>query len=66
MIQRAWANREPCCICGGEFMSMSDITAEHLQPLRNGRNNDLANLAPAHRGCNTGWNRGQRTGRGSS
>ena len=50
----------PCCICGRPFTEGQKITAEHIKPLRDGGTSELANLAPAHSECNTGWNRGKR------
>jgi 5-methylcytosine-specific restriction endonuclease McrA len=49
----------PCYICEKPFRAGQKITVEHIVPLRNGGTSKLANLAPAHSGCNTGWNRGK-------
>lgn len=38
-----------CHLCGGEGAT----TADHLLPRAAGGLNELANLAPAHRACNT-------------
>lgn len=54
IIDFAWDNRQPCCICGFGFNRKSDITAEHIQALRYSGTNDLSNLGPAHRLCNYG------------
>lgn len=50
-------NGRPCYICGRPFTPKQKITVEHITPLRRGGTSELANLAPAHSGCNTGWNR---------
>ena len=50
-------NGRPCYICGRPFSPDQKITVEHKTPLRKGGSSKLDNLAPAHAGCNTGWNR---------
>jgi 5-methylcytosine-specific restriction endonuclease McrA len=50
----------PCGICGYPFKPGEMITAEHVMPLRQGGSNDLGNLIPAHRRCNSAWRRGRR------
>lgn len=49
----------PCVICGKHFQPGQKITAEHIKPVRKGGTSALSNLAPAHAGCNTAWNRGK-------
>jgi hypothetical protein len=52
MIERSWRNGDCCVMCGKPFASKSDISAEHLIPVRRGGTSDLDNLAPAHLACN--------------
>lgn len=48
-----------CCLCHRSFVgcAASDITAEHLIPLRFGGSSVMSNLSPAHSWCNYGWRR---------
>lgn len=61
MADYAWAAGLPCVICDRPFERRADITCEHLIPLRRGGSNDLGNMGPAHKGCNSGWSKGART-----
>lgn len=57
-IRAARAGRpQPCHICGLPCLASQPLTAEHKRPIRDGGGAELANLAPAHSDCNTGWNR---------
>jgi hypothetical protein len=53
MIDMAWERGWPCIICTEPFNAKSEITAEHIVPLRIVRDNSLRNLAPAHYACNS-------------
>lgn len=57
MIEHAWLHRLPCVRCGQPFGARSEITAEHLIPVRDGGTNELSNLGPCHDGCNKAWRR---------
>jgi 5-methylcytosine-specific restriction enzyme A len=47
------AGATACHWCEGEFTEADPATADHLVPLARGGTNDLANLVPAHRTCNS-------------
>lgn len=55
MIEDTWRYQLPCVLCGKGFDRKSDITAEHVIPLRIARDNSRANLQPAHSSCNSAW-----------
>jgi hypothetical protein len=58
MIDIAWQQGRPCVKCAGPFEKKSDITAEHLVPVRSGGTGALGNLGPCHHGCNSNWRTG--------
>ncbi|MEU8086323.1 HNH endonuclease signature motif containing protein [Micromonospora sp. NPDC049101] len=49
------ADSDKCWLCGRYGAN----TADHVTPLSRGGTNDLSNLRPAHKACNSG--RGNRT-----
>jgi 5-methylcytosine-specific restriction endonuclease McrA len=51
--QRVAETGAPCIRCGTTFDDLADVTADHVIPLVDGGSNDLTNLAPAHRACNS-------------
>lgn len=55
MIDHSWLYQLPCVLCQQGFDKKSDITAEHVIPLRVKRDNSYANLKPAHERCNKQW-----------
>lgn len=52
----------PCWVCG-EHVPPADATLEHIQPLSEGGNSHLENLAISHDRCN---NRRHAVGRGAN
>jgi 5-methylcytosine-specific restriction endonuclease McrA len=55
MADFAWQYGMPCVLCGQGFERKSDITAEHIVPVRSGGTADPANLGPAHQKCNSAY-----------
>lgn len=64
------AHATPCCLCDQPidyqftrlyYLHRMAGTAHHIVPLdAGGDGNDQANLAPAHRGCNSSYGNGSR------
>lgn len=50
----------PCVICRRAIASLSELSIEHVRPLRHGGDSSPANLAAAHRACNYGWRHKRR------
>ena len=50
-IARQLHGQVPCWVCGGHVTPL-DATLEHIQPLSEGGNSHLVNLAISHAQCN--------------
>jgi 5-methylcytosine-specific restriction endonuclease McrA len=61
VIDNAIREHQCCVICHGAFDKTTDITAEHLIPLRDGGSNELSNLGPAHSWCNYNYRKPKAT-----
>jgi 5-methylcytosine-specific restriction endonuclease McrA len=60
LIEYTWRFHIPCWICLQSFDSVNDISADHYIPLSRGGTNDISNLKPAHKQCNTHRGKGHR------
>jgi 5-methylcytosine-specific restriction endonuclease McrA len=57
VIATAIREHQSCCICHQPFVDTTDITAEHVIPLREGGSSELSNMSAAHSSCNYRYQR---------
>jgi len=66
LIEITWSQHLPCYWCSQPFREKSEITADHLIPLRDGGGSEFENLVPSCARCNYGHAGMRQRGKGTT